>query len=77
MMYAIEMGLSGMIYLPSSMMIGSDISIITVITTNIWEDVMLVITDQRDLWSTPFRWLHVALYTYKVPWRLVQALRKY
>jgi hypothetical protein len=35
------------------------------------------ITDWKDLWSTQLRWIHVAWYTYKIPWRLVQVIKQY
>jgi hypothetical protein len=34
-------------------------------TATIWEAVMLVLTDRRDLWSLPLRWLRVSWYSYQ------------
>jgi uncharacterized protein YraI len=60
MMYAVEMALSGMIYLPSFLKIDTGVQAILRLCLRNLKGCNVGITDRRGLWSTPLRWLHVA-----------------
>jgi hypothetical protein len=59
MKQAIEIDSNGMIYIPSFMTIGSGIRVILRALPLNLKSFCVGITDERDLWCTPLRWLHV------------------
>jgi hypothetical protein len=82
MIYAREMALCGMIYLPSFMKsvqsfikIGTGIQTVLRFCFRNCIYCIVGITSGRDLWSAPLKWSQVAWYTYQVSWRSVQAFK--
>jgi hypothetical protein len=76
MMYAVEMASWGMIYLPSFIKIGTGVQAISRFGLIFFRG-SDGITNGRNLWCTPLRWLHAAFYNYQVSWRLVEAFKQY
>jgi hypothetical protein len=60
MKYTVDMGSGGMIYIPSFMMIGSDIQVILRFCLSNLGGCNVYFTDGRDLRTTPLRWPQVA-----------------
>jgi hypothetical protein len=70
-------GVSGMIFLPSIMKIGTGLQAILRFCLRNLRGSNVGITGGRDLWSVLLTWAQVAWYTYQVSWRLIKAFKQY
>jgi hypothetical protein len=85
MKYTVEMASGGLVYIhihthtrtPNFMKISTGVRVILSLCLRNLRGCNVGITDGRDLWFTPLRWLHMAWCTFQVSWRLALTFKQY